>query len=105
MEQPRTQHAVAVLGQNIYVIGGYEGGLNKVVRFDTALMRWFDCAPMGTMRANFGVAAHGENIYAVGGTKNLVDCNVAERYDPAENKWTQVCVLMRTTSSSFVFQF
>ncbi|TET36563.1 MAG: hypothetical protein E3J72_08230 [Planctomycetota bacterium] len=73
LPEPIAFSAAAAVGDNIYLIGGYDNDgviLSKVYRYDTLLDTWDDGAteaalPVG--RWSFAAAAIGNTIYAAGG--------------------------------------
>ena len=45
---------------------------------------------MSIKRLGVGVAVLGGYLYAVGGSDGQTPWNLVERYDPKENRWTEV---------------
>ena len=45
---------------------------------------------MSIKRLGVGVAVLGGFLYAVGGSDGQTPWNLVERYDPKENRWTEV---------------
>jgi N-acetylneuraminic acid mutarotase len=104
MPTPRFQLAGAVLGSNIYAIGGESEStidLANVEVFDTTSNAWTALAPMPSTtdachsgltvfgRAALAAAVKKGKIYAMGGTNEDFEalCSVLA-YNPAANTWT-----------------
>lgn len=86
----RTSADTAVIGNLIYVIGGYaqDGTTDRVEAFDTLTNGWrTDFPPMPTKRFDLATTAIGNVIYAAGGFDNE-PLDVFEAYDTALKKWT-----------------
>ena len=87
--------AAAVVGERLFVIGGYTGGrvrwepLDTVYEFVPARERWEPRAPMPTPRGALAVAVLNGRIHALGGSGESVS-NAHEVYDPAANRWTKL---------------
>jgi N-acetylneuraminic acid mutarotase len=85
--------AAAVVGDRLFVIGGYTGGrvswtpLESVYEFVPAREAWEPRAPMPTPRGALAVAVLAGRIHALGGGGEGVS-NAHEVYDPAANRWT-----------------
>ena len=96
--------------------GGHDGSsyLNSVECYDPKLDQWSSkVAPAGSCRTSVGVAVLGECVYAVGGQDGLACLSLVERYvhshiscslphsyiplryNPATNKWQQVCSMTK----------
>ena len=72
MDARRSTLGVAVLGDMIYAVGGFDGssGLNTAEVLDLAVtgsQEWRPIASMSTRRSSVGVGVLGGLIYAVGG--------------------------------------
>ena len=99
MLTPRCDHAMAVLGGKLYVVGGTGGNevggdfLNVVERYDPEKNVWETVAPMAAVREKMALAVLGCKLYAIGGMSSKSDgpgdntLNVVERYDPVANCW------------------
>lgn len=88
---PRTLHhtAAAVVGEHIYVIGGYESPSfnprRAVYRYDTRGDAWTEVAPLPSVRgAHVAVTIDGK-IYVAGGSPTYRELLV---YDPKTDVWT-----------------
>ncbi len=101
LPEPRSSHDVAVLGDTLYVVGGWsmQGNASKTVWLETAWAydltkglegAWKEIAHPTSNRRALTLAAHHGKLYAIGGmyqeggttTETLV-------YDPATDAWTQ----------------
>ncbi|XP_021914271.1 kelch-like protein 10 [Zootermopsis nevadensis] len=103
---PRTCHRTAVIGFNIYVIGGYEGkkALSSCHCFNAVTKTWREVAPMHERRCYFFVAVLGEMVYAMGGRGYGQQHETAERYDYKTNQWSWIAPMnsQRWNASSAV---
>jgi kelch-like protein 10 len=85
----REYHGTAVIGFNIYVIGGYDGQdrLSSCYCFNAVEKTWREVSPMHERRCLLSVAVLEGLVYAVGGNH---DSNTAERYDYRTNRWSMI---------------
>ncbi|NWU91751.1 KLH33 protein, partial [Upupa epops] len=90
---PRFRHAVAVVGNILYVLGGkhYYGihdTLASVYRYQPMEDSWERLASMTCKRSYFAAAALGDFIYALGGNSGELYCtDTVECYDLAKDTW------------------
>ncbi|XP_019368767.1 PREDICTED: kelch-like protein 33 isoform X2 [Gavialis gangeticus] len=90
---PRFCHAVVVMGNMLYVVGGkqYYGvrdTLTTAFRFDPMQGSWERLADMSCGRSYFAAVCAGGLLYAMGGSSNDRYCmDSVECYDPAANAW------------------
>ncbi|XP_067398638.1 kelch-like protein 33 [Emydura macquarii macquarii] len=90
---PRFQHAAAVLGSALYVLGGkqYYGAqdtLATAFRYDPAQGSWQRLADMSCARSNFPAVGLAGRLYALGGSSREADCTAGvECYDPRADAW------------------
>ncbi|OPJ67987.1 kelch-like protein 33 [Patagioenas fasciata monilis] len=90
---PRFRHAVAVVGNSLYVLGGkrYYGvhdTLASVYRYQPMDGSWERLASMTCGRSYFAAVALGEVIYALGGSSGDLYCtDTVECYDVAQDTW------------------
>jgi hypothetical protein len=92
MPTPRAAAGVAVVGDEIYVIGGRasEVSVDAVESFNVRTRRWTEHADLPTRRDHLAAAADGDHVYALGGRKeDGVGLRVMERYDVAQDTWTR----------------
>ena len=96
MPKPRALAASAVIGDKIYVIGGYSSGNpftteGTVLEFDPATNRTTAKAAMPTPVYGAGCFVHEGRIWVLGGgtTSFSVQTDVIQIYDPASDTWTQ----------------
>nr|XP_042899405.1 kelch-like protein 10 [Parasteatoda tepidariorum] len=89
---PRAYHKLAVIGTDIYVIGGFDGlnYFNDCLRFNVVTKEWSEVAPMQCKRCYVSVACLNNVIYAIGGYDGHYRQNTVERYDIKTNQWTFV---------------
>ncbi|NXS14887.1 KLH33 protein, partial [Neodrepanis coruscans] len=90
---PRFRHAVTVVGNNLYVLGGkhYYGvhdTLASVYRYQPMDDSWERLASMTCGRSYFAAVALGNFIYALGGTSGELFCtDTVECYDLDNDTW------------------
>ncbi|NXW56888.1 KLH33 protein, partial [Eurystomus gularis] len=90
---PRFRHAVAVVGNTLYILGGkhYYGvhdTLASVYRYQPMEDSWERLASMTCGRSYFAAVALGDFIYALGGSSGELYCtNTVECYDLANDTW------------------
>ncbi|KAJ9582804.1 hypothetical protein L9F63_022845 [Diploptera punctata] len=89
---PRAYHGTAVVGFNIYVIGGFDGMdyFNSCRCFNAVNKTWREVAPMNARRCYVSVAVLGELVYAMGGYDGHHRQNTAERYNYRTNQWSLI---------------
>ncbi|XP_014216197.1 kelch-like protein 10 [Copidosoma floridanum] len=89
---PRAYHGTAVVGFNIYVIGGFDGVdyFNSCRCFNAVTKKWLEVAPMNFRRSYVSVAVHNDYVYAMGGFDGYHRQNSAERYDYRRNQWSLI---------------
>ncbi|GFT39689.1 kelch-like protein 10 [Nephila pilipes] len=89
---PRAYHKLAVIGFDIFVIGGFDGNdyFNSCRCFNAVTKQWRDIAPMHSKRCYVSVATLDDLIYAMGGYDGHHRQNTVERYDQRTNQWTYV---------------
>lgn len=85
----RAWHGTAVIGFNIYMIGGNndEGHLSSCHFFNAVAKMWCEVSPMHERRCNLSVAVMDGLVYAMGGSCNS---RTAERYDYHTNQWSMI---------------
>ena len=85
--------SAAVIGDKIYVIGGWDRGAQKevygtVFEYDPKEDKFKQKRDMPTPRGGLGAAAFGGKIYAIGGFDFEEGVsNIVEVYDPSTDKW------------------
>ncbi|KAJ7412992.1 hypothetical protein BTVI_44565 [Pitangus sulphuratus] len=90
---PRFRHAITVVGNNLYVLGGkhYYGvhdTLTSVYRYQPMDDSWERLASMTCGRSYFAAVALGNFIYALGGSSGELYCtDTVECYDLANDTW------------------
>ncbi|XP_044267489.1 kelch-like protein 10 isoform X2 [Tribolium madens] len=89
---PRAYHGTAVVGYNIYVIGGFDGMdyFNSCRCFDPVKKIWKEIAPMHARRCYVSTAVLNNIIYAMGGYDGHHRQNTAEKYDYKTNQWSLI---------------
>ncbi|XP_047370255.1 kelch-like protein 10 isoform X3 [Vespa velutina] len=89
---PRAYHGTAVVGFNIYVIGGFNGldYFNSCRCFNAVTKVWREVAPMNARRCYVSVAVLNDLVYAMGGYDGYHRQNTAERYNYRTNQWSLI---------------
>ena len=93
MPTPRTEVTAAVLKDDIYVIGGFDGSgqVTDIVEvYDIANNTWTKAAPLPEPLHHTAAASYDGKIYVVGGyTAPWSPTNKLFIYDPLQNKWQE----------------
>ncbi|XP_065304432.1 kelch-like protein 10 [Dermacentor albipictus] len=91
-EGPRAYHKCAAIGNDIYVIGGFNGEdyFSSVRCFNAHTKKWRSVTPMHVKRCYVSVAVLNEIIYAMGGYDGRHRQNTAEKFDHRTNQWTMI---------------
>lgn len=98
MSIDRSDSGVAVLGDNLYVVGGIDGDeeCNQVEMYNPAEFSWRRLPDMTIARQAPGViAVHGQ-LYVIGGYNwDYEAINSIEVYDPKSNTWSMLSTSMK----------
>ncbi len=93
MPTPRTEITAAVLGNNIYVIGGFDESdqVTDIVEvYSIANNSWTKAAPLPEPLHHTAAASYNGKIYVVGGyISPWSPSNKLFIYDPVQNKWQE----------------
>jgi hypothetical protein len=93
MPTPRTEIAAALVGDNTYVIGGFDksGGVTDIVEvYNLKNNSWTKVAPIPQPLHHTFAASYNGKIYVVGGyTDSWTQSNKLFIYDPIQNKWQE----------------
>jgi N-acetylneuraminic acid mutarotase len=94
MTTPRSENSAAVLGDLIYVPGGF-GGEKALEAYDPAADAWTTLKPMPEGRHHLMVAAHKGLLYVFGGAQagGWQSSNTAWAYDPAADTWKTLAAM------------
>jgi len=89
---PRAYHGTAVIGSNIFVIGGFDGmeNFNSCRCFNAETKTWKEISPMHERRCYVSVVVIDNIIYAMGGYNGHHRQNTAEKYNPITNQWSMI---------------
>jgi kelch-like protein 10 len=89
---PRTFHGTAVIGFNIYVIGGFDGMfyLNTCRCFNAVTKTWREVAPMHIRRCYLSVVMLDDMVYSLGGYDGHERQKTGEVYEYQRNQWTVI---------------
>ncbi|KAH7961469.1 hypothetical protein HPB52_009290 [Rhipicephalus sanguineus] len=91
-EGPRAYHKCAAIGNEIYVIGGFNGEdyFSSVRCFNAHTKQWRSVTPMHVKRCYVSVAVLNEIIYAMGGYDGRHRQNTAEKFDHRTNQLSMI---------------
>ncbi|XP_065304431.1 kelch-like protein 10 [Dermacentor albipictus] len=91
-EGPRAYHKCAAIGNDIYVIGGFNGEdyFSSVRCFNAYTKQWRSVTPMHVKRCYVSIAVLKDIIYAMGGYDGRNRQNTAEKFDHRTNQWTMI---------------
>ncbi|XP_014471269.1 PREDICTED: kelch-like protein 10 [Dinoponera quadriceps] len=89
---PRAYHGLAVVGFDIYMIGGFDGVdyFNSCRCFNAVTKVWREVAPMNARRCYVSVAILNDLVYAMGGYDGYNRQNTVERYNYKTNQWSLI---------------
>jgi len=101
MPSRRCRAGLAVLGDMVYAVGGFNGSLRvrTVDVYDPSTDQWSTCCSMEARRSTLGVAVLNNCIYAVGGFDGSTGLNSAEVYDPKMLEWRLIASMSTRRSS------
>src|SRR5690606_37098104 len=92
-ERARGAGATAVVGGDVYVVGGFRGGaaVALVDRYDASDDSWQEVAALPEARDHLVVASHDGVVYALGGRDTQVEAVRGDVWalDPAEGVWVE----------------
>lgn len=95
---PRTEVAVARLGADVYVIGGFDAtgqAVRTVEVYNASQDRWEAAADYPILVHHTAAVSYDGAVYVFGGytTSQFVPTSLAFRYDPADDAWSSVEML------------
>ncbi|XP_067624737.1 ring canal kelch protein isoform X2 [Eurosta solidaginis] len=101
MPNRRCRAGLAVLGDKVYAIGGFNGSLRvrTVDVYNPATDQWLSCNSMEARRSTLGVAVLNGYIYAVGGFDGTTGLCSAEVFDPKTELWRLIASMSTRRSS------
>lgn len=101
MPSRRCRSGLAVLGDKVYAVGGFNGSLRvrTVDAYDPSTDQWTTCCSMEARRSTLGVAVLNNCIYAVGGFDGSTGLNSAEVFDPKHQEWRFIASMSTRRSS------
>ncbi|HGJ65285.1 TPA: kelch repeat-containing protein [bacterium] len=93
MPNCRSLAGTIILGDKVYIMGGYFIGGNIIYSdidvYDTKTDTWEKKKPMPWTRVSFGACMVNGKIYVIGGQANWQVNNEVWEYDPDKETWTQ----------------
>lgn len=103
MPAARSQVSAMVVGDKIYVPGGYSGSFtpsNVLYIYDIPTNTWSTGATLPTAVGDYAIAKYNDtHIYVVGGYNGTADVNLVQVYDIAANTWAQATPKTGTASA------
>lgn len=92
----RKDFAVAVIGDFLYVTGGWDGveALDSVERYDSQSNTWIPLPPMLTPKYQHAAVVFDDKLYVIGGSDGRLELEAVEVFDPGEGTW-EPCPPMR----------
>lgn len=88
-DEMRAYHKMAIVKDDIFVIGGYNGNNNyhkNCRKFNLIKKTWSHVTPMNVERSYVSVAAIDRKIFAIGGYNGQFRLNTAEAFDLDTNQ-------------------
>jgi hypothetical protein len=102
LPEPRSAGGAAVIGDRIYVIGGFDASrheLKSAYAYDPATDAWRRIADLPTPRQHLAVTDFQGQVCALGGyVANASPMTVVECYDPATDRWSARAPLLKPAS-------
>ncbi|XP_077295644.1 kelch-like protein 1 isoform X2 [Arctopsyche grandis] len=107
MLTPRYNHVIAVVGKEIYAIGGSDekNTLNTMEIYDTQQDKWTVAPPMKEKRSVCAAVVMGDHIYAIGGFDGYSELKSVERFDIKSHTWTSVANIPEKNWGQKAFAF
>lgn len=108
MNQMRKEHSAAILGNTVYVMGGYDGILGsflsscELYNWETN-KDWKMFAPMITSKCAFSACIVGKYIYTFGGYDGSKRLDIIEKYNISKNKWEEWSFKLRFSLSNWAW--
>jgi kelch-like protein 2/3 len=101
MPTRRCRAGLAVLGDKVYAVGGFNGSLRvrTVDVYDPAQDQWTTSCSMEARRSTLGVAVLNGCIFAVGGFDGSTGLSSAEMFDPRLGDWSSIANMGTRRSS------
>ena len=97
MLEPRSSSKIAVIGSNIYVLGGYDSNYKPTPcnMYSNEKKQWRSLTPLFET-IHYSVCSFMNCVYAVGGFEKISRCtNNCYKYEVKENKWYQLRSLQK----------
>lgn len=101
--------AVALLGQRLFVIGGFDLLTNvptdEVSVYDRESQEWSQAAPLPAPRGGHAAVVLDGRIHVLGGGNSQRTLDLHDEYDPATDRWTKRAPLPRPEGSPAAVAF
>lgn len=109
----RAYHGSGVIGQKLYLFGGFDKGnlhsgasyCDENYSLDLKEMTWQPETPMNTRRCYVLADVLNDEIYAVGGFSGDIRLRSAERYNPETKQWTVLPPMAKIRSDAACVSF
>jgi N-acetylneuraminic acid mutarotase len=102
LPEPRAAGGAAVVGDRIYVVGGFDASrveLASAYGYDAIADVWRRIADLPTPRQHLAVTAFNGQVCAIGGyVGNAIAMSTVECYDPATDRWSTRAPLPKPAS-------
>ncbi len=97
MSSPRSGAAIGVVGDFLYVAGGFDGNgpAAAVEAYDPVAGAWKTMASMPSARSGAAASVVGSHLYVIGGFDGKGPVVTVEAYDPVGNAWTEKAPMSR----------
>lgn len=85
----RAYHKMAIVDDNVFVVGGFHGDINyhkHCRKYNLTKKQWSHVTPMNMERCYVSVAVIGRKIYAIGGYNGRFRLNTAEYFNIDTNQ-------------------
>ena len=95
MKTKRSSSKTAVVGSDIYVLGGYVGNVNWTSSFEVYSARskhWKKLEPIHEKLKYYCACSFMKSIYVIGGSGNKKDCY---KFETTKNKWSKISELRK----------
>ena len=99
--RPRSVCGSAVIGNKLYVVGGYDGdrATDSVEAFDCTTNTWTLIPPISQRRCSCSCAVLRGKVYVIGGVCGPMALNQVECFDPVAEQWTSIVPLLHCRSA------
>lgn len=97
MPCPRTRHAAAVCGGELFVVGG--NSVAPLCHFNPGQNKWFASDKALQAVLHCSLVTHNEELYMIGGEIGNVPRGICKKYNYKVNKWEEVSSIIHHRTS------